>query len=74
MQYKHVSVSGDLTVPVPLGLNAEEEAQYVASRIAFVDLERLNADSQEILKAWEEGKMIPMESVLAELKKAGDNE
>jgi hypothetical protein len=68
MEYKLVSVSGDLTVPVPVGLSAEEEAQYVASRIAFVDLERLKADSLELLKAWEEGTMVPMEAVLAELK------
>lgn len=73
MQYKQVSVAGDLTVPVPLGLTAEEEAKYVASRVAFVDLEQLKTDSIEILKAWEEGKMIPIEAVLRDLKQSGDN-
>lgn len=74
MQYKQVSVAGDLTVPVPLGLTAEEEAKYIANRVAFVDLEQLKTDSIEILKAWEEGKLIPMGAVLSELKKPGDNE
>jgi hypothetical protein len=74
MQYKQVSVAGDLTVPVPLGLTGEEEAKYIASRVAFVDLEQLKADSIEMLKAWEQGKMMPMEVVLSELKKSDDNE
>lgn len=72
MEYKLVSVSGDLTVPVPVGLSAEEEARYVASRIAFVDLERLKADSLELLNAWEEDRLVPMEAVLAELKQTAD--
>ena len=74
MEYKLVSVSGDLTVPVPVGLSSEEEAQFVASRIAFVDLERLKADSLELLRAWQEGTMVPMEAVLAELKQTADKD
>ena len=67
MNFKQVPVSRELTIPVPDNLTPEEEANYIANRIAFVDLEQLAADLRGAMKLWEEGKMIPMEDVLAEL-------
>ena len=67
MKFKEVPVSSSISVFVPENLSPDEEAEYIASRIAFVDFEQLEADSQEILQLWKEGKMIPMEDVLKDL-------
>jgi predicted transcriptional regulator len=71
MNFKEVSVSSEFTVSVPDNLTPEEEANYIASRIAFVDLEKLAAEIREHLHLWEQGKLVPMEDVLEELSKDG---
>jgi hypothetical protein len=67
MKYKQVPVSESIFIMVPDNLTPDEEANYIASRIAFVNLEELEADLRATLKLWEEGKMIPLEDLLAEL-------
>ena len=69
MNYKHVPVSSELTIPVPHNLTPEEEATYIANRIAYVDLEQVAADIRNAIKSWEEGDAISMEDVLEELSK-----
>ena len=74
MEYKHVPISDELTLAVPLGFSADEEARFIARHIAFVDLDKIAADMKNSLKMWEEGKMIPMEKFLEELKNDNDGE
>jgi hypothetical protein len=69
MKYKQVSVSKELTIPVPDNLSPEDEANYIANQIAFVDLEQLATDMRDALNLWKEGKMIPMEDVVDELSR-----
>jgi hypothetical protein len=69
MNYKEVPVSNELTVSVPDNLSPEEEANYIAGRIAFVDLEQLAADLRNHMSLWEQGKLIPLEDVLDEISK-----
>lgn len=69
MKFKHVPVSSELTIEVPDNLTPEEEANYIANRIAFVDLEQLAADLRNTMKLWDEGKMQPMERVVEELSR-----
>lgn len=69
MQYKHVPISNSVSIPVPENLTPDEEAKFIAGRIAFVNLEELEADCRANLKLWEEGKMISLEDVLADLRK-----
>ena len=51
MKYKHVPVSSELWIPVPENLTPEEETDFIASRIAFVNLEQLEADCRNAAKA-----------------------
>jgi len=67
MEYKEVEVADGVTIRVPLNLTPEQEAQYIANMIAFVDFDKLKAECAEMWRLWEEGKMIPFEDVLAEL-------
>ena len=67
MNFKHVPVSSELSIPVPDNLTPEDAANYIANQIAFVDLEQLAAEMYSAMKLWEEGKMIPMEDLLEEL-------
>ena len=67
MKYKHIPVSKTLFLRVPENLTPDEEANYIASRIAFVNFEELEADCRASLKLIEEGPAILMEDVLAEL-------
>lgn len=69
MKFKEVSVSSEFTVSVPENLTPEEEANYINSRIAFVDLEKLAAELREHQSLWEQGTLIPMEDVLEELSR-----
>ena len=74
MKYKRVPVSSTFFVLVPENLTPDEEANYIASRVAFVNLEQLEAEIQEDLKRWEEGKMVSMEETLAELAQETNND
>jgi hypothetical protein len=69
MEYKDVPVSDTVSIPVPVGLSPDEEAQYIVSRIAFVDLKALEAECAEAFEQLKQGKMIPLRTVLAELEK-----
>lgn len=70
MNYKHIHVSKTITIPVPDNLTPDEEANYIANRMAFVNLEELEADCQATVKLMdEENKWIYMEDVLAELSR-----
>jgi hypothetical protein len=76
VNFKQVRVSSELSIPVPDNLTPEEEATYIANRIAYVDLEHVAADIRNAINSWEEGDSIPMEDVLEELSKeesAGTN-
>ena len=69
MEYKFVNVTDSVQVPVPIGLSPDEEANFIASRIAFVDFEKLEAECLELVQQWEAGKLIPLETVLEEVEK-----
>jgi hypothetical protein len=69
MNYKMVPVSNSVSIPVPDNLTPDEEALYIARRVAFVNLEELEADYRKTLELWENGKLIPMADVLDELAK-----
>lgn len=67
MNYKKVPVSKLMHIMVPDNLTPDEEAIYIASRIAYVNFEELEAGIEHDLSQFEEGKMIAMEDTLAEL-------
>lgn len=69
MDFKFVDVSDSVSIPVPKGLTPEEEANYIASRIAFVNLPELEKECDEAFQLWREGKTIPLETVLEELER-----
>jgi hypothetical protein len=68
MEYKYVDISDSVQMPVPLGLTPDEEANYIASRMGFVDLKALEAECCQALKDSEEGKLVDLETVLHELE------
>ena len=68
MEYKHVRITDSVTMPVPIGLTPDEEAYYIASRIAFVDFEALEAECRDLLRQHEAGELIPLRNALAELE------
>jgi hypothetical protein len=41
MEFKNVHISDSVSVPVPIGLSKDEEASFIANRLAFVNLEDL---------------------------------
>jgi hypothetical protein len=67
MQYKDVPISDSVSLPVPLGLTRDEEAQFIAARMAYVNMPQVEAECQEMLELWHAGKLIPVETVLEEL-------
>jgi hypothetical protein len=69
MEFKNVNVSDSVSVPVPLGLSPDEEANYIAHRIAFVNFDELEAQCAEALKSLDEGKLTPFDKVLEELER-----
>jgi len=69
MNYKYVPVSKTMHVRVPENLTPDQEANYIASRIAFVNFDEVEAGIQEDLKLFEQGKMIEMGETLADLKR-----
>ena len=68
MEYKHVKVNDSVSVPVPVGLTPDEEANYIANRIAFVNFEELESQCREGLRLFDEGKLVTLQSVLDELE------
>lgn len=69
MAYKEIKITDAVSMPVPMGLTPEEEANYVAGRIAFVNFDELEAQCQEALQLLDEGKLTPFEDVLDELER-----
>jgi hypothetical protein len=69
MEYKYIGVSDSVSIPVPLGLTPDEEANFIAGRLAFVNLKELEAEYEEAMRLSEEGKLIPLREVLDELEK-----
>jgi len=69
MEYKYVDISESVSVPVPRGLTPEEEANFIAGRLAFVNLKELESECEEAIRLSEEGKLIPLREVLDELEK-----
>ena len=41
MEYRFVNVTKSVAVPVPKGMTPEDEATFIAGRIAFVNFEEL---------------------------------
>ena len=68
MEYKNVGISESISIPVPKGLTQDEEANFIAGRLAFVNLKELEAECEEAVRLSEEGKLIPLREVLAELE------
>ena len=69
MEYKYVDISAAVSIPVPKGLTADEEANFIAGRPAFVNLKELEAEGQEALRLLEDGKLTPFEEVLDQLER-----
>ena len=67
MEYKYVDITDSVSIPVPIGLTPDEEANFIAGRIGFVNFEELEAQCQEAMRLFDEGKLIPLREVLAEL-------
>jgi hypothetical protein len=68
MKYKNVAVSDSVSIPVPEGLTREEELNFIANRLAFVDLKELEARCVEALRLSEQGKLIPLREALDEVE------
>jgi hypothetical protein len=69
--YKFVAVTEHVSIPVPLGLTEEQEAEYVRRFLAHTSPEELEAEAREweqLLRDYEEGRTIPAEQVLQELE------
>ena len=69
MEYKYVDISDSVSIPVPKGLTPDEEANFIAGRIAFVNFEELEAQCKEAIRLSDEGKLVTLRSVLEELEK-----
>jgi len=74
MGYKMVPISDRVSVPVPLGLTPDEEATFIAGRIAFVDFEAIEAQCAEAMRFSDEGKTVSLQSVLDELQAEVDSD
>ena len=74
MEYKYVNISDSVSVPVPKGLTPEDEANFIASRIGFVNLEELEAECRQAMKDLEDGKLVELRSVLEELENETSSE
>ena len=68
MDYKYVDISDSVSVPVPTGLTPDEEANFIARRIAFVDFEELEATCLQAMQDLKDGKLVDLRSVLEELE------
>ena len=69
MEYKYFNLSESVSTPVPVGLTPEEEVNFVASRLAFVNLKELETECEEAIRLSEDGKLIPLRTALDELEK-----
>ena len=69
MEYKDVRITKTVSMPVPKGLSPDEEANFIAGRLAFVDLNKLEADCEEAIRLSEEGKLFPLHEAIEELQK-----
>lgn len=74
MEYKFVNVTKSVAVPVPKGMTPEDEATFIAGRIAFVNFEELETKAREAMRLLGEGKLTPFEDVLDELDQEGSQE
>jgi hypothetical protein len=68
MEIKNVNITDSVSVPVPLGLTADEEATFIANRIAFVNFDELESQCREAMQLLDEGKLVTLQSVLEEFK------
>jgi hypothetical protein len=68
VEYKYVKLSETVSTPVPVGLSPEDEANFIAGRMAFVDLNELEAQCEEAMRLSREGKLIPLREALDELE------
>jgi hypothetical protein len=68
MEYKYVDISDSVSIPVPKGLTPDEETNFIASRIAFVNFEELEAECLQAMQDLNDGKLTDLRSVLAELE------
>lgn len=68
MEYKEIRISNSVSISVPMGLTPEAEANFIASRLAFVDLKALEARCEEAMRQFDEGKLIPLRDILEELE------
>ncbi len=68
MEYKSVSISNSVSIPVPKGLTPEAEALFIAERIGFVDFDALEAQCKQAMKDTEAGKLVDLHTVLDDLK------
>ncbi|MBI2807603.1 MAG: hypothetical protein HYX68_21695 [Planctomycetes bacterium] len=69
MDYKNIPISESVSIPVPVGLTPDEEANFIAGRIAFVNFEELEAKIREALQQLDEGKLVSLRSVLEEIER-----
>jgi hypothetical protein len=74
MEFKEVKITESISMPVPKGLSPDEEASFIASRLAFVDLKKLEADCEEAFRLSQEGKLFPLHEVLDELEREMNTE
>jgi hypothetical protein len=74
MNYKQVSVSDQVSIPVPDNLTPDEETMYIARRIAFVNLDELVAEGRHALEMEARGETIPMADLLDELAKCSGHD
>ena len=69
-QYRYVAINDDVSVPVPILASREEEDKIVARFKEENPPEKLAAELEEwkqILRDFEEGKLIDLEVVLEEM-------
>lgn len=68
MEYKFVDISDSVSIPVPKGLTPDEEANFIAGRIAFVDFAELEATCLQAMQDAKDGKLVDLRSVLDDLE------
>lgn len=62
-----MDISDSVSIPVPKGLTPEEEGNFIAGRIAFVNFEQLEPQCLEAMQLLDEGKLVSLRSVLGGL-------
>ncbi len=74
MDYILVPISEAISIPVPSRLTEDEQTAILAKYMASLDPYVLEAECRDLLKAFEEGRTVPAEEVLADLAKLAANE